>query len=81
MEMNNRWLAPGLDMSIIGMDDHEFPRALSLDTIRQNVAHHGAAAARLLLNSMQAVPNADSPNLDRADVYAIVQASERVPLP
>jgi LacI family repressor for deo operon, udp, cdd, tsx, nupC, and nupG len=68
MEMNNRGLVPGRDVSIVGVDDHEFSRVLGLTTIHQNVADHGAAAARLLLNSMQAASRSNSDTGAVADV-------------
>lgn len=53
MELKQRGLAAGHDVSIIGVDDHEFSRVVALTTIRQPVADHGAAAARLLIAAMQ----------------------------
>lgn len=53
MELNERGLVPGRDVSIIGVDDHEFARVVALSTIRQSVASHGAVAARLLIAAMQ----------------------------
>ncbi len=53
MELNDRGLVPGRDLSIIGVDDHEFSRVVALTTVRQSVASHGAAAARLLIEAMQ----------------------------
>lgn len=40
------------DVSIIGVDDHEFARVVHLTTIRQPVADHGAHAARMLIDTM-----------------------------
>ena len=60
MELGNRGLVPGRDVSVIGVDDHEFSRVVGLTTIRQTVADHGATAARLLLNTMH--PNTMHPN-------------------
>ena len=40
-------------MSLIGVDNHEFSRVVTLTTISQAVADHGAAAARLLLDAMR----------------------------
>lgn len=54
MELNERGLVAGRDVSLIGVDDHEFARVVGLTTIRQSVANHGALAARLLLDSMHA---------------------------
>jgi LacI family transcriptional regulator, repressor for deo operon, udp, cdd, tsx, nupC, and nupG len=52
MACNERGLRPGSGISIIGVDDHEFSQVVELTTIRQNVADHGAKAARLLVTSM-----------------------------
>lgn len=81
MELGNRNLTPGRDVSLIGVDDHEFSRVVSLTTIRQPVADHGAAAARLLLDTMR--PDGDSTPLATdvtaadlvADVELIVRGS------
>lgn len=37
------------DVSIVGVDDHEFSEVIGLTTVQQQVAEHGAVAARLLL--------------------------------
>jgi LacI family transcriptional regulator, repressor for deo operon, udp, cdd, tsx, nupC, and nupG len=52
MELEHRGLRPGVDVSIIGVDDHEFARVVKLTTIRQTIAEHGAVAARLLIEAM-----------------------------
>ncbi len=52
MELGERGLRPGLDVSVIGVDDHEFSRVVGLTTVRQRVAAQGAAAARALIDSM-----------------------------
>lgn len=44
------------DVSIIGVDDHEFARVVGLTTIRQPVAEHGACAATLLMEAMSPEP-------------------------
>jgi len=54
MELDRRDLQAGRDVSLIGVDNHEFSRVVSLTTIHQSVADHGATAARLLLDSMRA---------------------------
>lgn len=54
MALQERGLRAGEDVSIIGVDDHEFSRVVSLTTIRQPVADHGVAAARLLLDATAA---------------------------
>jgi DNA-binding LacI/PurR family transcriptional regulator len=52
MELQRRNLKPGVDVSVLGVDDHDVARVLSLSTIRQDVASQGAAAARLLIGVM-----------------------------
>ena len=52
MELGERGLTPGEDISVIGVDDHEFARVVGLTTVRQRVASQGAAAARALIQSM-----------------------------
>ena len=52
--LTERGLAVPDDMSIVGVDDHEFGRVVGLTTIHQPVADHGAAAARLLLAAIEA---------------------------
>lgn len=52
MALRARALRPGRDVSLIGVDDHEFARIAELTTIRQPVGDHGAVAARLLVEAM-----------------------------
>ena len=54
MELRDRDLRPGHDVSLIGVDDHEFSQVVDLTTVRQRVASHGAIAARLLIDAMSA---------------------------
>jgi LacI family transcriptional regulator, repressor for deo operon, udp, cdd, tsx, nupC, and nupG len=49
MELARRSMRPGVDVSVVGVDDHDVSRVLGLTTIRQRVAGQGAAAARALL--------------------------------
>lgn len=56
MELVARSLRPGIDVSVIGVDDHEFSRVVGLATIRQRVAAQGAAAARMLLAALRGEP-------------------------
>ncbi len=49
MELDRRSMRAGVDVSVIGVDDHDVSRVLGLTTIRQRVAGQGAAAARALL--------------------------------
>jgi len=52
MELERRGLVVGRDISLLGVDDHEVARVVSLSTIRQNVTGQGAAAARALIATM-----------------------------
>jgi DNA-binding LacI/PurR family transcriptional regulator len=56
MELSRRGLEPGVDVSVIGVDDHDISRVLALSTIRQDVASQGAAAARALIGVMTSSP-------------------------
>jgi len=49
MALRHAELRPGVDVSLLGVDDHEFSRVVGLSTIRQQVPDQGATAARLLL--------------------------------
>ncbi|MFK8025211.1 MAG: LacI family DNA-binding transcriptional regulator [Ilumatobacter sp.] len=60
MALHDRGLEPGVDIALMGVDDHEFSRVVDLTTVRQPVAEHGATAARMLLSTME-------PHLDRRD--------------
>jgi LacI family repressor for deo operon, udp, cdd, tsx, nupC, and nupG len=53
-ELRERELAVPGDMSVIGVDDHEFARVVDLTTVRQRVAAHGATAARLVIEAIDA---------------------------
>ncbi len=55
MELDERGLVAGRDVSVLGVDDHEFSRVVALSTIRQHVAEQGAAAARSLIAAMTGV--------------------------
>ena len=56
MELEQRKLRPGVDVSLIGVDDHEFARVVALTTISQQVAAQGALAARAVVASMAGAP-------------------------
>ena len=53
LELDARNLVAGIDISVIGVDDHEFARVVGLSTIRQLVASQGAVAARSLLAALR----------------------------
>lgn len=61
MALSERELVPGVDLSIVGVDDHDVSRVVGLTTIRQRVAGQGATAARALLARLHAP---DTPSLD-----------------
>jgi LacI family transcriptional regulator, repressor for deo operon, udp, cdd, tsx, nupC, and nupG len=76
-------LAVPQDVSVIGVDDHDVAPVLGLTTVRQNVADHGAMAARALLEQFAGravtvdhlesttelvVRSTTSPRLDRAEL-------------
>ncbi len=63
MELDRRSLRPGVDISVVGVDDHDVSRVVGLTTIRQRVADQGAAAARALLARM-ADPHAVATDVD-----------------
>ena len=54
MELRTRDLIAGTDVSIVGVDDHEFSRVVDLTTVRQPVTAHGAVAARLVIEQLRA---------------------------
>ncbi len=61
MELEQRNLRPGGDVSVIGVDDHEFARVVALTTISQQVAAQGAMATRALLAAMAGTPGTMEP--------------------
>lgn len=56
MELGERGLSAADDVSLIGVDDHEFAKVVGLTTVRQRVASQGAAAARALIDTMVGDP-------------------------
>ena len=68
MELNRRGLVPGVDVSLLGVDDHDIARVLALSTIRQNVPAQGAAAARALIGVMTSVPTTLDPVLSPVEL-------------
>ena len=59
MAFGERSLQPGVDISIMGVDDHEFAQVVGLTTIRQPVAGHGSTAARMLIEEMTRASRGD----------------------
>lgn len=54
-EIARRDLRVPEDMSVVGVDDHDFAAVVGLTTVHQEVAEHGAVAARLLLDQLTGV--------------------------
>jgi len=71
MELGERGLEAGTDVSLVGVDNHEFSRVVSLTTVHQAVADHGATAARLLLESMRADGDSRPLTID-ADAASVI---------
>jgi LacI family repressor for deo operon, udp, cdd, tsx, nupC, and nupG len=81
MQLNERRLALGRDVSIVGVDDHEFSRVVALTTVRQSVASHGAVAARMLIADMQRGDGhssaAPAPTGEPPEIVAPIELVER----
>jgi DNA-binding LacI/PurR family transcriptional regulator len=50
--IRDRGLVAGDDVSLMGVDDHEFARVVELTTIHQPVADHGSVGARLVVDEL-----------------------------
>ncbi|MDJ0354911.1 MAG: LacI family transcriptional regulator [Actinomycetota bacterium] len=57
-EAHRRGLRVPEDLSIVGIDDHEFSEAAGLTTIRQDPTEHGAMAAQMLMAELAGMPGA-----------------------
>jgi DNA-binding LacI/PurR family transcriptional regulator len=68
-EIRDRGLSVPHDVSIVGIDDHEFSSVIGLTTYQQAVAEHGAIAARVLLQHI-ADPDLE-PRIHRAETTFI----------
>ena len=80
MAFDERSLEPGIDVSIMGVDDHEFSRVVDLTTIHQPVAEHGSVAARLLIAAMSEVEqHAPAPVRPRSPPTWPVTSTARCP--
>lgn len=51
-ELWDRGLDAPCDVSVIGVDDHDFASIVGLTTVQQEVARHGEVAARMLLDRL-----------------------------
>lgn len=78
MELDRRSLRAGVDVSLVGVDDHDVSRVLGLTTIRQRVAGQGAAAARAVLGRINAP---DTPAFDVDSPLELVMRSTTGPTP
>ncbi|HSL73597.1 MAG TPA: LacI family DNA-binding transcriptional regulator [Ilumatobacteraceae bacterium] len=79
MELKRRGLRPGHDVSILGVDDHDFARVVELSTIRQQVSAQGAAAARSLILAMTNAPVSLEPQL--SSIELVLRATTGPPPP
>ncbi|HSP27563.1 MAG TPA: substrate-binding domain-containing protein, partial [Ilumatobacteraceae bacterium] len=68
MELKRRDLHPGVDVSLLGVDDHDVARVVELSTIRQEVPAQGAAAARSLILAMTKAPLDLAPQLSTIEL-------------
>ncbi len=73
MALNEHSLTPGVDISIMGVDDHEFAQVVNLTTIRQPVADHGSTAARLLIDEMTRIGRSHTSDAEDQPPIANVQ--------
>ncbi|MDJ0771242.1 MAG: LacI family DNA-binding transcriptional regulator [Ilumatobacter sp.] len=68
---------PG-QLSVIGVDDHDVAAVVGLTTVRQDVAEHGARAARVLIDQL----NGEEPDLSREHApVTLIQRSTTGPPP
>ncbi len=81
MELRVRGLRPAVDVSLVGVDDHEFSRVVELTTIRQRVVDHGAAAAGALISTITGDgEGVEDVHLD-APIELVVRATTGPPAP
>jgi DNA-binding LacI/PurR family transcriptional regulator len=69
------------DVSVVGVDDHDFASVVGLTTVQQQVAAHGAVAARLLLAQLADPPleTAVEPTVHVAESALVVRSSTGPP--
>ncbi len=77
--LTERGLAVPDDMSIVGVDDHEFASVLGLTTVRQPVREHGTTAVDLLLALLD--DPAHPPPSRQLPVELIVRRTVAAPAP
>lgn len=76
-ELWHRGLDAPDDVSLIGVDDHELAEVVGLSTIGQQVAEHGAMAARLLLDELAGRTN--GPSRHMAETVLIARRTTAAP--
>lgn len=67
------------DISLIGVDDHDFAPVVGLTTVHQDVAEHGARAARLVVE--QLAHGTEATDTEAAPVRLIVRRTTAAPAP
>jgi LacI family transcriptional regulator, repressor for deo operon, udp, cdd, tsx, nupC, and nupG len=77
LELSEQGRRAGVDVSVVGIDDHDVSRVLRLTTVRQRVGDQGAAAARALIDALQS-PEADAENVD-SPIELVVRATTGPP--
>ncbi len=75
MVLNQSGLRAGPDVSLIGVDDHEFAKVVGLTTIRQDVAEQGATAARGLLELLERRSTDGAPMAQDAPIELVVRST------
>ncbi len=81
MALRERGLEPGRDVSVLGVDDHEFARVVELTTIRQHVPEHGAAAARALIAAMTGDERAHAGEATATSFELVIRSTTAAPAP
>lgn len=67
----------GGEVAVVGVDDHELAVVVGLTTVRQDVADHGARAARLVIDQLDGVDVSGRPRT--GDVELIVRETSSKP--
>lgn len=78
---NERGIRIPEDVSLVGVDDHEFASVVGLTTVHQDVAEHGARAARLVVDQLaQGAASTNGPiDIAPAAVRLIVRSTTAAP--
>jgi len=75
-EAHRRGIRVPEDLSVIGIDDHEFSDAAGLTTIRQDPTEHGILAARMLMAELDGSPGALT---DQVVAHRLIRRSSTAP--